>query len=226
MRCGWMVCVVLVVVLWPLGTWAGDEEYTARVRWVVDGDTIILRNGQTVRFMGVDAPELSREDQPGQYYAQQSRGCALRLMQGEQVVVVPQSTDRFDRLVARVRLADGTWVDKTLVTQGAAFVSPAAEHGAVADTELLSAQRRAMDREAGFWATILALPYAADTYIGNRRSKKFHTPKCSFGQSIHTENRRLFPTLERAFHSGYAPGRCCTPWPTRAEVQKPREMQQ
>ncbi|MFO7801732.1 MAG: thermonuclease family protein [Desulfovermiculus sp.] len=216
--CRW--CVFLMITLGSLGAWAGSEDFSARVRWVVDGDTIILHNGQTVRLMGLDAPELSREDQPGQYYAQQSRERAFRLMDQTQVVVHPQGVDRFDRLVARVHLADGTWVGKALVAGGAAFVYPSSEKNPTPDTRLLSAQRRAMERKLGFWKTLLSLPRAGDIYIGNQRSKKFHSRGCSFGQSIYADNRRPFTTLEQAFYAGYAPGRCCTPWPSRVDVQK------
>ena len=220
MQRGFVCCVFLIVSLCSLGAWAGSEQFSARVRWVVDGDTIILDSGQTVRLVGLDAPELSREDQPGQYYAQQSRDRAFRLMEQPQVVVHPQGVDRFDRVLARVYLADGTWVGKVLVAEGAAFVYPASEKNPTPDTRLLSAQRRAMEREAGFWKTLLSLPQAGKIYIGNQRSKKFHSRECPFGQSMHADNRRRFTTLEQAFYAGYAPGRCCTPWPSRVDVHK------
>lgn len=209
-----------VMVLCLIYTWAGAEELTARVRWVVDGDTIILSTGHTVRLMNIDAPELSRDDQPGQYYAQRARRCAVELMSGAVVDVHAGDTDRFDRLVGRVHLADGTSVNKALVARGAAFVCPWSPKQQAACDDLLPLQRRAMKDRVGFWGAILSLPEAREPFAGNLRSKRFHTQECAFGQAIHARNKKTFYTLREAFQAGFAPGRCCSPWPERAQGQK------
>ncbi|MBS3780073.1 MAG: thermonuclease family protein [Desulfovermiculus sp.] len=213
------VTLVFVAVCILSGSVEG-KEITAGVRWVVDGDTVILDTGQTVRLMGINAPELSRDDQPGQYFAQQARQKALELMHGHDVQVRTFRTDRFQRLVGTVHLADGTLVNKALVQGGAAFVSVYSdqEQGGIAG--LVDVQRQAMGDRVGFWGTILSLSQASGPFVGNRRSKRFHSQDCAFGQAIHDRNRREFLNLEQAFGAGFAPGRCCTPWPTRAEVQQ------
>ncbi|MFO7875261.1 MAG: thermonuclease family protein [Desulfovermiculus sp.] len=215
------VCTGLaVVVLCLIHAWAGAEELTARVRWVVDGDTIILSTGHTVRLINIDAPELSRDDQPGQYYAQRSRQCAVELMSGVVVDVHAGDTDRFDRLLGTVKLADGTAVNKALVAKGAAFVCPWSPKEQAACNDLLPLQRRAMKDGVGFWGTILSLPEDRGPFVGNRRSKRFHTQECTFGQAIHAKNKQGFFTLRQAFQAGFAPGRCCSPWPERTGGQK------
>ena len=39
-----------------------------RVKLVVDGDTLILSNGQKVRYIGINAPELARDDHEAEPY--------------------------------------------------------------------------------------------------------------------------------------------------------------
>lgn len=217
-RLFWITLVCLAVGI--LSGSVEAEEITARVRWVVDGDTVILDTGQTVRLMGINAPELSRDDQPGQYFAQQARQQALELMHGLDVQVRTIRTDRFQRLVGTVHLADGTLVNKALVQGGAAFLSVYSDQEQKALAGLVDVQRRAMGDRVGFWGTILSLSEACGPFVGNRRSKRFHSQDCAFGQAIHDRNQRRFLNLEQAFRAGFAPGRCCTPWPTRAEVQQ------
>jgi len=209
---------LVVALIWTLSGSAQAEELTARVRWVVDGDTVILDTGQTVRLMGINAPELSRDDRPGQYFAQQARQQALELMHGAEVRVRVVRRDRFHRLVGAVHLPDGTWVNKALVRGGAAFVSWHSGGQPASGPGMLTAQRRAMREEAGFWGPILDLTDPEGPFVGNRRSRRFHTRECAFGQAVHDRNLRLFGSLDQAFRAGFAPGRCCTPWPARSEV--------
>ncbi|MDZ7759691.1 MAG: thermonuclease family protein [Desulfovermiculus sp.] len=218
-----LAAAMAVALVWIVCGDLNADDLTARVRWVVDGDTIILDTGQTVRLLGINAPELSRDDQPGQYYAQQARQQALELMHGAEVLVQTSRTDRFQRLVGTVHLPDGTLVNKALVQGGAAFVSHYSHPEQRSITGLVEVQRRAMQDEVGFWDTILSLPQATGPFVGHRRSLRFHTPECAFGQAIHDRNRRRFLTLEQAFRAGFAPGRCCTLWPTRTEVLEGQE---
>ena len=219
MRCQRVVFWCLVLVLACAG-WVGAEEIGVRVRWVVDGDTLIVHSGESIRLMGINAPELGRDDQPGQYYALQARECLQDLVQGEPLFFDPQSsaTDRFQRRVSRLRRADRSSINRMLVEKGAAFVSCRAGQGEEDFHQgLLRAQQRAMQERQGFWQHILNMPAAFAPYVGNRRSKRFHTQECVFGQAIHAGNRRQFSSMQQAFQAGYAPGRCCSPWPARAD---------
>ena len=43
------------------------------VKWVNDGDTIVLTNGWRVRYIGTDAPEIDHENQKAQPYGYKAR---------------------------------------------------------------------------------------------------------------------------------------------------------
>jgi len=49
-----------------------SNSQTLRCTRVVDGDTIILSNGETVRLIGVDTPETKHPRKPVEYYAKET----------------------------------------------------------------------------------------------------------------------------------------------------------
>jgi len=45
---------------------------TLRCTKVIDGDTIVLSNGETVRLIGVDTPETKHPSKPVEYYGKEA----------------------------------------------------------------------------------------------------------------------------------------------------------
>jgi hypothetical protein len=74
---------------------------------------------------------------------------------------------------------------------------------------LLDYQREAMKNNKGIWKVILneTTPY----YIGNKRSKVFHRPKCPFGSRTSPFNLIKFRSKWNAFYEGYRPCKKCLP---------------
>ena len=129
---------------------------------VVDGDTLELANGDNVRLVQIDAPEL-REDE---CYGRAARaelvrlapvGSSIRLQADVRAASYPvgkprdlDKVDRFGRLLAYV-FRDGTNVNLELVRAGAAapwFFNGV--RGRYAEA-LLRAARAARARRAGLW---------------------------------------------------------------------------
>jgi len=88
---------------------------------VIDGDTIDLESGERIRYILVNAPEITsgKNDCYGQNAAQFNTDLVL----GKTVSIRydAECTDRFDRLLAFVSV-DGTDVNKLLVERGYACV--------------------------------------------------------------------------------------------------------
>lgn len=84
---------------------AGSERDRVVVERVVDGDTVVLGSGETVRLIGIDTPERGRCG-----YDAATRAMR-RLVEGEEVVLVDpdgvQDTDAYDRLLRFIEV-DGT----------------------------------------------------------------------------------------------------------------------
>ncbi|RKH27751.1 hypothetical protein D7X12_40575, partial [Corallococcus sicarius] len=129
MRTRGVGCVVLLSVLFACG---GEEEgacgpRTGVVTQVIDGDTVVLQDGERIRYLLADAPETTRghHDCFGEEAATFNRslveGRTVRLRDGE------ACTDRFGRRLAYVSV-EGHDVNALLVERGYActlFVSPA-----------------------------------------------------------------------------------------------------
>lgn len=88
----------------------------ATVLRVIDGDTIVLADGQRVRYIGIDTPELGP---PEEYYAREATSANRQLVEGKEVALEKDTseTDRFGRLLRYVYV-DSTFINAELVRQG------------------------------------------------------------------------------------------------------------
>ncbi len=184
------------------------------VRWVIDGDTIVLENGQKVRYAGINAPEIPHEDEPGEPFGREALKRNIRLVKGKRVLleIAEEPRDRFGRILAYVFLPDGTFVQEVLVEEGLAFVCYMPPNLKYYE-RLLGAQRRAIRYHVGLWGGgfFKGEPY----YVGNKRSRRFHRPDCPFGRRTSPRNKIIFKTMKEAFYEGYCPCKKCRPWPGR-----------
>ena len=80
---------------------------------VVDGDTIILSNGEKVRLIGVDTPETVRPNTPVEYYGKEASAFTKKMVEGKDVKLEYdwQQRDKYGRLLAYVYLMDGTFLN-------------------------------------------------------------------------------------------------------------------
>ncbi len=205
---------LLVLFLVLVATSCPARKETHYVRWVIDGDTVVLENGQKVRYASINAPEIPHEDEPGEPFGREALKANIRLVKKKYVLleIAEEPRDRFGRLLAYVFLPDGTFVQEALLAQGLAFVCympPNTKYFSL----LLAAQRRAMRKGLGLWGGdfFRGEPY----YLGNRRSRRFHRPDCPLGRKTAPRNRVVFKDMKEAFFEGYCPCKRCRPWPGR-----------
>ncbi len=171
-----------MLVLWlsfALPAFAADREGT--VAWVYDGDTIRLSDGQKIRYIGVNAPEIAHDGRAAEPFGQEAFSFNKSLTLGKRVRMEydKERVDQYGRLLAYVFLSDGTFVNAVLVEHGLATVyttPPNVKH----DRDLLDLQRRAMSDKKGLWSSVV--PGKESFYIGNARSRRFHAPSCPFGK--------------------------------------------
>jgi competence protein ComEC len=52
---------------------------------------------------------------------------------------------------------------------------------------------------------------AAGEYIGNKESKKFHTPSCRHTQKLTAENKQVFKSVKEAQEAGFEACKLCKP---------------
>ena len=130
----------------------------AVVERVVDGDTIVARIGgrsETVRLIGVDAPESVAPTRPVQCYGKEaSLFLAAMLPAGTGISLVrdAEARDVYDRLLGYVvRSSDGLFVNVELVAAGYAAVLSYPPNDHYADV-LDRAQAEAVASGRGLWS--------------------------------------------------------------------------
>ena len=202
---GLAICGLLAAVLaWAAICGAGDR---VRVRWVADGDTVVLADGRHIRYPQINCPETAHADRPAEPFADAARDLNRRMVAAQNVRLAPADPpkDRYGRYLADLVLEDGTSVSRALLAAGMAHVLPVAPHGSE-NAALLEIQRRAMDQGKGIWARLDRRPVLL---LGNRRSKRFHRVDSICAKKIGKHHRVAFPDYKEAFYAGYAPCRRC-----------------
>lgn len=124
---------------------------------IIDGDTIELSNGQTVRYIGIDTPEVRERKGLGwlynpRPYAKEAKDFNQRLIRGKPIRLEfdVQKNDKYGRLLAYV-YAGGRMVNLEMVKEGYAMIYAYPPNIKYAE-EFLEAQRFARENEKGFWS--------------------------------------------------------------------------
>lgn len=124
----------------------------AKVARVVDGDTIVLENGETVRYLGIDAPETVNPNMAPEFYGQEATDKNRELVEGRTVSLEKDVSDRdhYGRLLRYVSVGN-VFVNAELVRGGYAY-----EASRPSDSRYRSLLRKleqeAREQHRGLWA--------------------------------------------------------------------------
>ncbi|HEX19998.1 MAG TPA: hypothetical protein ENG78_04165 [Acidiferrobacteraceae bacterium] len=115
---------------------ASDKVFKTTVRYVIDGDSLVLQDGRQVRLIGINTPELGKRRRRAEPLAQQARKQVQQWVLRKEVWVTPgkEQFDRYGRLLAHVDLVKGDSLQIKLLRQGLA--------SAIAYPPNISRQRR------------------------------------------------------------------------------------
>jgi micrococcal nuclease len=198
--------ICLLFVLSRQTNWAAEWN---QVKWIVDGDTVVLVDGQKVRYIGINAPELAHENHDAEPYGEASKRLNALLVNRKKVRLEfdKERFDRYQRLLAYVFLRNATFVNAEILSNGFAYLlkkRPNLKY----DKILLQAQRSAMSAKKGIWQN---WKEKNNTVIGNKNSHRFHLPACPYGKRIKPKNRVVFRKKWDAYWEGYAPAKRCMP---------------
>ena len=122
---------------------------------VIDGDTIILESGEVVRYIGIDAPEISRSEE---CFSQESTDKNKELVLGKSVRLEKDvsETDRYGRLL-RIVWAEDLFVNDFLVREGFAKAStypPDVKYS----KQFVEAEKEARENNRGLWLACPVTP--------------------------------------------------------------------
>lgn len=131
---------------------AKSSDDTWKVSRVVDGDTIKLENGETVRYIGIDTPETVDPRRAVGCFGKEASDKNKELVLGKEVRLVKDvsETDTYKRLLRYVYVGD-LFVNEYLVREGFARASsypPDVRHRDL----FRDAEREAREAKRGLWA--------------------------------------------------------------------------
>lgn len=131
----------------------GEKAYVVRV---IDGDTIQLDNGLTVRLLGIDTPETVDPRKSVQCFGKEASN-KLKSLVLDQVVILQKDvseTDKYQRLLRYVFLPldenQLLFVNDYLIREGYAKVLTIPPDVKYVE-QFLEAQREAKEKERGLW---------------------------------------------------------------------------
>jgi endonuclease YncB( thermonuclease family) len=129
----------------------GAIRQHAKIKRVVDGDTVELESGEKLRYIGIDTPETVKPNTPVQCFGKEASEKNKALVEGKEVELEKDvsETDRYGRLLRYV-FVEGTFVNEYLVKEGYAYSSaypPDVKYQEVLD----EAQKSAREGNVGLW---------------------------------------------------------------------------
>lgn len=128
-----------------------NDIYYARVVYIYDGDTVKLDNGERVRYLGIDTPEMNYNNPPSEYFAEEAKRFNTDLVHRKNIRLEFDSVkrDKYNRLLAYVYV-DDTFVNARLIEEGYAkvyIIPPNVKHA----DDFLELQRKAREAKKGMW---------------------------------------------------------------------------
>ncbi len=160
------VCLLLLVACAN----GADEAGLVGVKRVIDGDTITLKNDDTVRFLGVNTPELGHGKFRDEPLANQAREYVKRKIQGRDVHLVNerQKKDKYGRRLAQVETQSGENIQIGLLERGLAFVVAVGEGEFDYVAAYIKAETIAREAKKGVWGNDFYAPVSAKSAVGKR----------------------------------------------------------
>ena len=184
-----------------------DHLLKIRVEKAIDGDTVILENGERLRYAGIDTTEIHTQEGIPQPFALSAYNLNKALTEGKTfyLELALRKRDKYGRLLGELYFENGTSVSEILVREGLAFVCYY-EGSAKYYEKYLPLQREAIKKRKGIFSLLNREPKNI-IYIGNKNSKRFHHPDCPEAKKI--KRKVYFKSLESALLEGYCPSREC-----------------
>lgn len=146
----------------------GQAPQTTRhqVKRVTDGDTIVLDNGDKIRFCGIDAPETQHGKKPGQPLGEESKANLQKLIDaaGGTVLVMEGDRDRYGRSVAEIFTeVAGSEEEKYLngeqVRSGLAYHYKQYSNSCANRDVIATSEERAITEKKGVWSGSYQKPW-------------------------------------------------------------------
>jgi micrococcal nuclease len=142
--------------------WDKYNEKTFTVVKVVDGDTIDIDapDGKwpdtRIRLLAIDTPETDKSPSGAMYYGKEASEFTTKIALGQKVTVLldklSKTRDKYDRLLAFIRFADGRILNEELVSQGFAYADTRFPHSYY--EKFMQLEKTAREQKKGLWEKV------------------------------------------------------------------------
>lgn len=124
------------------------------VRQVVDGDTLRLADGRSVRMIGINAPEIGRKGRTSEPYAEAARQRLQSLVKASDgrvgLVLGREAKDKYGRTLAHVYAGNGDNLEARLLSEGLGYRVAVAPNVRLATCQQ-AAEQAARQARLGLW---------------------------------------------------------------------------
>ena len=181
---------------------------------VLNGNTILLSNGEKVRLIGVAIPKTKQLNKSAEYIRKETSAFTKQIVEGKEIQLEydPQERDKQGQLLAYVFLLDGTFLNAEIIKQGYGRVDARLPFKYL--KEFRSYEKEAQDAKSGLWATKSTAQepkYIREYYMGAKNSSIYHQPNCSLIRKVNPLDRKMFNSVKDAVNAGYLPCKICKP---------------
>ncbi len=135
---------------------ACNSEYydeTTTIRYIYDGDTLQLGDGRKVRLIGINSPELSRNNKAAEPFALAAKNALSALFKTHKTIALrygDEKKDRYGRFLAHGFLANGQNIQAILLNQGMARVITIPPNTTLSAC-YLKQEQKARCKKVGLW---------------------------------------------------------------------------
>ena len=210
-------CFIFIFVCLPV--YAADcqqkrVDAQLRLDYVIDGDTVALANGDRLRLIGIDTPEIGYRGNPSQAGAIEARAFLRGLLNRREVYRLSygvQKQDRHGRSLGHLFLGDGRNLQALLLSGG--YATPLNIPPNIDFADCYKQQvNKAVEARRGLWKlqqyqTIAAqtltgrekgyrIIYGKISHIGNSPSSIWLNMSKDLAIRIKRDDLRYFPELE------------------------------
>ena len=206
-----VVFFVLITALFAVSpARSAAARQTAIVESVLSGDTVHLRGGKELRYIGLETYSIKSGIALVQQYGQEALEFNRKLVEGKTVQIEwgPQLRTKNNQLLGYVFLEDGTFVNRKVLENGHAKlrIQPPnlryAEEFRVDELEAHRAKR-------GLWAKEPDDPHLSSAVLGNKIGKIYYYPNSPELDDVPEAQIVPFRSRVEAVAAGYKPCYSC-----------------
>jgi len=126
-----------------------------RIKYVIDGDTVVLTDNRHIRLIGINTPELSHnKNQPSEEGAEAAKEMLVQLLSNQAQIQLHYEKERLDRhgrTLAHIYLNNGLNIQAEMLKQGFAIPLRITPNLSLADCYAASSLI-AKEEKRGLWA--------------------------------------------------------------------------